>query len=741
VLFNDVPGVAWSYPQAMARSGIKYLVCGMNMFIGGGFTQPYPSYLFRWQSSDGSSVLAWSTQNAYIEGWNTYGIPFGSSGSVNKSKLTSALKAMTDAGYPYDAILVDHSTDAGISQAEYAAAASWNATYQNPQIIPATARDFFEYMEDKYTTQIPVKTGNWTPIWDTCQMMEPQSEKIVRNSQDLVPAAEKLWAIASELGRGTYPATSFDNAWDMQLTENEHAGAGGCWDYYWTQAQVDAANQQYWDYASSCLSDTSATLATGTAAFLGATQHPDRDTIAVFNPLSWTRTDLVRVKVPPALLAADFTLSDAATSTVVPCQKDASTAEVLFVAADVPSLGFKRFKIAYSPQPTPSTSLVAGSNWIENQSFRVEIDAAGHVSGILDKRNSRQLVNAASTYDFGRAIKGTNTEYFYGINQTVTDAVSPSIATRLNGPVAASIRVTNTSHPLAASEIVLYDALDHIDLVNTPDRRFMDYAPHSVNTMLYGFTFPFSLSNYTPRIDTAAGWLNPVTDSIAGSFASQHADQHGVDLSEANYGITLCTPDVMVHAFGGFQCWTYPPAEPTVVSTFIRYVDETLLRGGAMGYVIVEPGSSPQWDLRYALRPHLRGFDSVADARFGWEVCTPLIAQYLPAGPGGIFGSDSRALFTVSAPNVVITDIKKADYGSGMIVKLKEIAGTSASATFASWHFGIAGAWLTTPLEENLAPASVTAGQTISLSMAPGELVTLRLNVVPPSSVPDWFLY
>ena len=205
VYFNDVPGVAWSYPQAMARSGLKYLVCGENMFIGGGFTQPYASFLFRWHGPDGSSVLTWSSQKSYIEGWHDYGIPFGSSGAVNKTKLTEGLKALTDAGYPYDAVLLEHSTDAGISQAEYAAATAWNVTYQNPQIITATAREFFQYMEGKYTAQIPARSGNWTTRWDTGQMVEPRAEKIVKNAQDLVPAIEKAWAIGNALGRESYP--------------------------------------------------------------------------------------------------------------------------------------------------------------------------------------------------------------------------------------------------------------------------------------------------------------------------------------------------------------------------------------------------------------------------------------------------------------------------------------------------------------------------------------------------------
>jgi hypothetical protein len=33
---NDVPGFSWAYPRVLAGSGVKYLITGLNLFIGGG---------------------------------------------------------------------------------------------------------------------------------------------------------------------------------------------------------------------------------------------------------------------------------------------------------------------------------------------------------------------------------------------------------------------------------------------------------------------------------------------------------------------------------------------------------------------------------------------------------------------------------------------------------------------------------------------------------------------------------
>lgn len=758
MLFNDVPGVAWSYPQVLAKSGVRFLVCGMNMFIGGGFTQPYASYPFYWQGPDGSKILVWATQHAYVEGWATwepskisYGIPFGTNNpnaSINKSYLEAALKELTDKGYPYDAVLVMHSADARISNNEHNAAIKWNNTYQNPQIITATPREFFEYFEPKYKNQIPTHSGNWTTRWDTGQIMEPQTEKIVKNAQNQVPATEQAWAIASSLNRGSYPHALFDTAWDMMLTEDEHAGAGGGWANYFTQAQVDIANQQYWDYALACLNATTQTMESARAALLGATARPSQDTIAVFNSLSWARTDLVRLKASPSLFAADFRVLDSVTSAVVPHQKDSRTSEILFVAPQVPPMGYKRFLVSYTAPPASSTSLVVAANSVENSRYRLQVNANGTVSSILDKAASQEMVDTASSFKFNAAVKATNQQYFFGQTAAIPAAASTIISQGLAGPVAASLRIENANHPVAASEYVLFEGLDRLEIINTVDRTQMEYAPLAVNSIYMGFTFPFNVPGYTTSsIDTAAGWLAPKRDSIAGSYTNAHAIQNGINVSGPTYGVNFSTPDVYVHAFSGFQTsgGYSPPAKPTIVSSFIRYVDESDIKNSDLpGYVIVEPGSSPHWNLRYAIRSQQRALDPVADARFGSEVCTPFLAAFVPMAPAGPLAANQQSFFKIDAGNVLITSVKKADFGGdGIIVKMQEVAGQPALVQLDSPFFALNGAFLCSPLEANLSSLPVSGKRYISMPIKPREILSLRLILPGMTGVPSggWAIY
>jgi hypothetical protein len=137
-------------------------------------------------------------------------------------------------------------------------------------------------------------------------MLEPQSEKIVKNAQDIIPTSEKMWSVASVLELGAYPKAEFDNAWDMMLTVDEHSGGGGGWPGYWTQEEVNENNEQHWAFAQSCQSSMTTTLDSASDTLLAAAALADSNGIVVFNSLSWTRSGLVRVELDPVQFAKTF---------------------------------------------------------------------------------------------------------------------------------------------------------------------------------------------------------------------------------------------------------------------------------------------------------------------------------------------------------------------------------------------------------------------------------------------------
>lgn len=749
---DDVPGVAWSYAQVLARSGIKYLVCGENTFIGGGFTQPYTSFPFYWQGPDGSRVLTWSTRKGYAEAFDDtsgYGLPFFAAGQVNATRLAASMQELTNAGYPYDALMIQSAFDNAYSTAPYDAIVAWNAANANPKFVLATPEDFFKYLEQKYGSQIPTREGNWTSSWDTNQQVEPQGDKVCRNAQSQLPASEKMWAFASALGFGTYPSDQFSNAWDMALTLDEHSGAGGCWDGYWTQAQVDQNNNEYRNFTLNLQSLADTTRASGEQALLDAAALPDHDCIVVFNPLSWARDAVARVSVPAQVLAQRFTLVDRVTGQVVPCQKDAAASQILFIASNVPAVGYKRYVLKNEAPPAVTTGLSSGSNWIENSRYRITVDTHGTISSLYDRLAGRELVNTTAAVRFNQSSTATNLEQFFGVSNPVPDPASSTVSVTATGPVAVTLRIENATHAISATEITLYEGLDRIDILNTPDRSKMTYANYDTNSRYYAMVFPFNLISSRVRVDTPAGWLDPAsTETLAGSYIGAHTPQHGVDLSENGYGVTFATPDVFSHSFGGIQTPGYTPSlAPTVYSRFIRYGNECKLKGGAIGTVNAEPGTSPRWDIRYALRSHTRAFDAVAEARFGWEVCTPASARYVTAAANAKLITDSCSFIRVDKPNVVISSVKRADFGAGLILTLQEIGEQPMTEVMVqSDVLSFNRVTETTPLETDLQdlPLDTSSIRTsFAVSVKANEQKTLRLDYTARFAAAEsgWELY
>jgi alpha-mannosidase len=70
----------------------------------------------------------------------------------------------------------------------------------------------------------------------------------------------------------------------------------------------------------------------------------------------------------------------------------------------------------------------------------------------------------------------------------------------------------------------------------------------------------------------------------------------------------------------------------------------------------------------------------VASARFGEEVASPLQAVVVKANPHGLLPAAPTSLLSVAEPNVFILGTKLPDQGTGLIVRLWEVAGQQTDA-------------------------------------------------------------
>jgi hypothetical protein len=104
-LSAPLPGFTWAYPRILAGSGVKRLVTGLNLFIGGDKSLGVSQNPFYWVGPDGSRVLTYFTYDSYMEGYR-----WKLSGRFSLDELEKTvprrLAWLEKNGYKYDTYLL-----------------------------------------------------------------------------------------------------------------------------------------------------------------------------------------------------------------------------------------------------------------------------------------------------------------------------------------------------------------------------------------------------------------------------------------------------------------------------------------------------------------------------------------------------------------------------------------------------------------------------------------------------------
>jgi hypothetical protein len=742
IIQDDVPGYAWGLPSVLAKSRVPYMITGTNLWIGGGTSISPGEFPFYWVGPDGDSVLTWISTRTYLEGTFSYGL--WSVESAHDS-LSLRLPEWEAAGYPYDAILVMGGTgdNGGTSISMTRVADEWNATYDNPRIIIATPEEFFAHLEAQYGREHPSYSGEWGNYWDGGAINTPLSLSLCRQSHDAAMSAEKTATLAMILGAAAYPSGISRDMYMTMLEFDEHSTGGGCWPGMMTPEEVRRQNEIAFGYAQTAWEGAEFVYESSLDTLLGLVRTED-PTLIVFNPLSWTRTEPLRLVLSDSLFSSAFTLLDGVTHVPVPYQIIPETREILFVAEGVPALGFKVFEILPSrpPRVAVSRSLPTREGprqlrqrmpaTIENRFYRLVVDTLeGNIVSFWDKTADRELVDGESDLAFNGLIKALNRQTWAGKYEVVSSG-TVTVRQGLAGSVAQSLIIERGDCPLVRTEITLYQDLARADLLNVLDVRRMAYVPYEDGFDYYDFTFPFNLEEFEAHLEIANTFMLPQTDNLPAAAIPYFVTQHGLDLSAADYGITWASREGMVHEFGKINAYatTFDPHRATLLSRVIKHENECEFQGGRVGPFRAEPPGIPL-SFHYALTTHGSGFDPVAATRFIWGYSNPLVAREKPPQAAAPLAEPALSLLSLEQPNVMVVNLKKADWGDDVIARLLELSGIPTEARLSSPYFRIEAATRANNVEEDLYPLPVQQNSVVC-PMRPRETATIRLRLALP---------
>jgi len=305
---DDVPGFSALLPTAMAGSGIRRFLAGVNTTFGGGTSLGPGMNPFWWEGLDGSRVLTWVAYGSYTEA-EQVGLGVWSRDGEAETRLPQALAQLSASGYAFDRVLVMAST--GDNGDPFAARSilrkvdAWNAAHTRPRIAFTTPGAFLADLERAAVAAtgrpdggFPVARGDWSGHWEPVKATSPAGTALFREAQALLAGAEALSLRASrELGV-PYPRHDLDSALRRLLLCAEHTRPGGVgWPELTTKADVEAAAWFDFEQAHGAAETLRGIVARVTEAY-AARLAADGAAQAIANP-SAVAQEFAAIEVPP----------------------------------------------------------------------------------------------------------------------------------------------------------------------------------------------------------------------------------------------------------------------------------------------------------------------------------------------------------------------------------------------------------------------------------------------------------
>ncbi len=196
---------------------------------------------------------------------------------------------------------------------------------------------FLETHHKTYTVQGKVKAAN-------------------RECERQLLAAEALTALATEQGRA-YPRDLFHEAWQEELFNQFHDILTG--------TSFPSVYQDVFEGYDLAFSRIQTARERAVRSLLG-----EGSVSYVFNPLAWRRNAIVTL---PSEHAQPSGMLIDSRGNRIPYQRTYDRDAIIFMARDLPGLGFETFH--YIDEPIAgNTPLSSGQNWVENRYLRVVFD-------------------------------------------------------------------------------------------------------------------------------------------------------------------------------------------------------------------------------------------------------------------------------------------------------------------------------------------------------------------------------
>ncbi|MGH7130452.1 MAG: alpha-mannosidase [Phycisphaerales bacterium] len=661
----DTFGHCWTMPQILKKAGIdSYYYC----------RPPGKDPLFWWEGPDGSKVLAFNEPAS--GGW--YNGPIDDASVKELGQFVVKTNAM-------DHLMVygvgNHG--GGPTRENILNAIAMRQRGLWPNVKFSTATEFFKRLREQTAMlTIPTNRGELNPIFDGCYTSQSLIKKLNRDSETLLESAEVFAALARLENGAAYPREAFEAMW-RDVTWNHHHDTlpgslihpSALFNHRMLQGVLDRGR--------GILERSESAL----AARIKAEGKGPR--VVVFNPLAWSRTEVVEATVVYSatdhLHAARDARGDVPTQVIESrTDGDVVTARICFVAREVPGCGYKVFSLDGDAHVSVR-SVPAGA---------AKDDASPATRFVI----LHEKPHGGTAWTIGEIARTENLDK--PISRRITE----------DGPVR---RVVRSEYRWDKSTIVqeqmTYPGSGRTDYRTTVDWGQLGNGTEGSPMLKMAFATGIKAENATYEIP-----FGDVTRKTDGSecVALKWCDLTGTTDGGSPRGVTVLNDCRHGH---------------DVKDGTVRL---TLLRAS------YDPDPCPDvgtHQMRYATLPHAGELDKAAASRAAWEFNKPLHTVTLADAPVAGAARDRGPSWSGCAAgptSIIVTSVKRSEDGDDMVIRAYECAGRAAEARI---ELGFdAAAVVEVDLLEREMPASspiTLNGRVVATRFKPYEIRTFRIRM------------
>ena len=227
--------------------------------------------------------------------------------------------------------------------------------YAYPKVKLSTFRDFMSYVEEHYGSELETVKGDGGPYWEDGYATDAHYLAIDRSSQQRAPSAEKLSTIATYFEKNVSgPAEQIRTMWNDLVLYAEHTFTS--WGGYSRPESEETLRQfEVKDHFAVDGRLRVNGILDQSLSQLADKIHVPATALVVFNPLNWTRSELVETDLDAGNSILEY--PDKTPVSLEVLARHAGYNRVRFLARDVPSLGYRCYQVTpRNPQADPSAA-------------------------------------------------------------------------------------------------------------------------------------------------------------------------------------------------------------------------------------------------------------------------------------------------------------------------------------------------------------------------------------------------